>query len=142
VLNILAKKVHKMEKKKILLVLLSLYSVSSFAIDDCSNAVSDAEINSCYTSAKNNVENELNVEYKKAKDRINKEYSTIKDENDKYNNLFVESQRGWLKYRNGQCELESFIAEKGTVTHDTLYNKCISNLDKIRIEQFKNIPYE
>jgi len=34
------------------------------------------------------------------------------------------------------------MAEKGTVTYDTLKDKCVARVDLERVEQLKAIPYE
>ncbi|QDY40872.1 DUF1311 domain-containing protein [Candidatus Pantoea soli] len=133
-----------MNLMKVFLFSISILAASlpSFAQGNCDSAVSDAEINACYSLDKTNAENKLNNEYSEAKKRINKEYSSSSSDMENYNKILIESQRGWLKYRDGQCELESYLAEKGTITHDTLYNRCIARIDEARTSQLKSMPYE
>lgn len=143
-LSILNKKVDFMKILSLSLVacFFSIFTNYSFAYDKCDNAISDAEINECYNSKKIESEHNLNNEYSNAKKRISEAYSSSSSDSENYINILLESQRGWLKYRDGQCELESYLAEKGTVTHDSLYNKCLSRIDDLRIIQLKNMPYE
>lgn len=131
-----------MKKIVLLAMVASLYQVSAFAKDDCNNATSDAEINACYKVSKADAEKQLNQEYGNAKKRIDAEYSSSPADLHSYTSILTESQRGWLKYRDGQCNLESYIAEKGSVTHDTLMDKCVARIDLERVEQLKAIPYE
>ncbi|WP_241640622.1 lysozyme inhibitor LprI family protein [Rosenbergiella epipactidis] len=131
-----------MKKTVILTVVACLYQVPAFAKDDCNNATSDAEINACYKASKADAEKQLNLEYGNAKKRIDAEYSASPADLQSYTTTLIDTQRGWLKYRDGQCNLESFMAEKGTITHDTLTDKCVARIDLERVAQLKSIPYE
>ncbi len=131
-----------MKNGMVLFVFMVVLLNNANAQDICSHAVIDSEISSCFKSAKLAAEKTLNEEYLAAKKRIDAEYSASSADLQFYMLTLTESQRGWLKYRDGQCHLESFMAEEGTVAHDTLTEKCIARIDLERVEQLKAIPYE
>lgn len=114
----------------------------ALADDVCATASTDGELYQCSIQQKNVAENELNKEYAAAKTRIAREYRNKPKLAGDYLHILLDSQRGWLKYRDGQCNLESYLAEEGTTTHETLYSKCISRVDMERVQQLKEIPSE
>ena len=131
-----------MKKGIIVFLFIGVLQNYANAEDVCGKAVNDGEVFSCFKSAKQTAEKTLNEEYLAAKNRIAAEYSASPAALQSYTLTLTESQRGWLKYRDGQCNLESFMAEKGTVTYDTLKEKCVARVDLERVEQLKAIPYE
>ncbi len=130
-----------MKKGIVIIIFMGVLQNHANAEGICNHAVSDGEISSCFKSAKQAAEKTLNEEYLEAKKRIDAEYSASPTDLRNYTSTLTESQRGWLKYRDGQCNLESFIAEKGSITHDTLTDKCVARIDLERVEQLKAIPY-
>nr|WP_310617401.1 lysozyme inhibitor LprI family protein [Pantoea cypripedii] len=130
-----------MNKSVVIASLLALYQCYANAQDVCSHAVSDSENFACRKEEKITSEKILNTEYLAAKKRIGDEYKSSPVDLNNYLDILTKSQRGWLIYRDGQCNLESFLAEKGTIVHDTLNNTCISRIDMERVEQLKTIPY-
>ena len=126
----------------LLAIIVFFYQTPALAKDDCSNATNDAEINACYASSKAEAEKKLNLEYGNAKKRANAEYSASPTDWQNFKTVLIETQRAWLKYREGQCSIESFMAEKETITNNTLTNKCVIRMDLERVEQLKAIPYE
>ncbi|MDE1185983.1 MAG: DUF1311 domain-containing protein [Pantoea sp.] len=130
-----------MDKRVAIASLLALYQCYANAQNVCSHAVSDSEKYACRKEEKLKSEQALNTEYLAAKKRIEDEYKSSPVDLKNYLDILIKSQRGWLVYRNGQCNLESFIAEKGTIVHNTLNDTCISRIDMGRVEQLKIIPY-
>lgn len=130
-------------KKTILAVSMLLLTCSSaYAEDNCSSAQTDAEINSCWAQEKSHAENELNTEYASAKQRIAKAYTTHKELFTRYNTTLLDSQRGWLKYRDNQCKLEAFMADENSAVYASLIDQCTARIDRERIAQLKSMPYE
>ncbi|QGY29709.1 lysozyme inhibitor LprI family protein [Pantoea cypripedii] len=129
-----------MNKSVVIATLLTLYQGYAIAQDVCSNAVSVAESYACRKEERITSEKILNSEYLAAKKRIEDEYKSSPVDLKDYLDILMKSQRGWLIYRDGQCNLESFLAEKGTIVHDTLNDTCLSRIDMVRVEQLKTIP--
>ena len=129
--------------KRLTLIAFSLGVVIPALADDACNKVSaDGELYQCSMQQKTLAEDELNKQYAAAKKRIAQEYGNEPKLAEDYLHILLDSQRGWLKYRDGQCNLESYLTEAGTSTHETLYSKCISRVDMVRVQQLKEIPYE
>ncbi|AIA70989.1 lysozyme inhibitor LprI family protein [Pectobacterium atrosepticum] len=131
--------------KKILIAAAMLAGMSvstSLWAADCANPSASAEVDSCAKQGKEATEQALNKAWSEAKGRITTTYKVDDKLQKEYQQNLVDSQRGWLKYRDSQCKMQAFLAEEGTTAHDTLTNNCISDIDKQRIEQLKLIPYQ
>lgn len=116
-------------------------SRSVLAADVCANQPSDGALYQCTVQQKKLAEDDLNKEYGVAKQRITQMYGTQKKLAEEYVATVVDTQRNWLKYRDGQCKLESFAAEEGTNAHAVATNLCIIRIDKERTEILKQLPY-
>jgi len=53
----------------------------------------------------------------------------------------VDTQRSWLRYRDGQCKLEAFAAEEGSNANAVATNLCVIRIDKERTAILKQLPY-
>lgn len=95
----------------------------------------------CINDEMNVIESSLNNEYQAAKKRINDVYSGSVKERDEYLRVFTESQRSWLKYRDGDCELASIAAEKNSDASMAYRRICVADLDRERIAKIKQVPY-
>lgn len=95
----------------------------------------------CINDEMNVIESSLNNEYQAAKKRINDVYSGSVKERDEYLRVFTESQRAWLKYRDGDCELASMAAEKNSDASMAYRRICVADLDRERIAKIKQVPY-
>ncbi|AWC87045.1 MULTISPECIES: lysozyme inhibitor LprI family protein [Enterobacter cloacae complex] len=127
---------------KILVCGLSLLvSVSVLADDVCSAKSETQSIDSCYAKLKNHSEKRLNDEYSALRIRIAENYSTDKDLSERYSAKLLSAQRGWLKYRDQQCAMESLFADSGSQANATLVNKCIYRINEQRIKEMQSLPY-
>lgn len=77
----------------------------------------------------------------RGKKRIASSYRADKKLADDYLSTLTNTQRGWLKYRDGQCKLEAFDAEEGSIAHEVATNICIVRINKERLELLRQIPY-
>jgi len=109
---------------------------------DCANPSVSAEVDLCAKQGKEAAEQALNKAWSEAKGRITSAYKSDDKLQKEYQQNLLDSQRGWLKYRDSQCKMQAFLAEEGTAANETLTNNCISDIDKQRIEQLKLIPYQ
>lgn len=53
----------------------------------------------------------------------------------------LKAQRAWIKYRDGQCELEGFYARGGTL-EPPLVATCKTRLTRARTEELQNVMQE
>ncbi|VTT27921.1 Uncharacterized protein conserved in bacteria [Klebsiella pneumoniae] len=116
-------------------------SGSVFAEDICPNQPSDGALYQCTVQQKKLAEEQLNKEYSAAKKRIVQMYGSQKQLADQYLATVVDTQRSWLKYRDGQCKLEAFAAEDGSNANAVAVNMCIVRIDNERTELLKQMPY-
>lgn len=136
--------------KKAMNRLLSLYllfaglqvSCSVYAINDCAKETSDPAVFTCAENNKDVAGKNLNHEYIAAKKRIDEVFSHEDEVKKEYLATFIESHRGWLKYRDGQCQLFAHVADKNSNPYIVFTNNCIAQLDEDRSKQLKEIPYD
>lgn len=114
---------------------------SAFADDNCAKQPSDGALYQCTVQQKKSAEDDLNKEYAAAKKRIVQMYGSQKQLGDQYVAIVVDTQRSWLKYRDGQCKLEAFAAEEGSNANAVAVNLCITRIDKERTDMLKQMPY-
>lgn len=118
------------------------FSNAASAMEDCSQKTNGPEVYTCAENNKNVAEKALNQEYTAAKARINQAFKTDEPSRKDYLAVFLEAQRGWLKYRDNQCKLEAYIADENSSPYDVFTNNCIARLDEERTAQIKQIPYD
>jgi len=131
------KKLHKLA-----LIALSIsVCASALADETCAKQPSDGALFKCTVQQKKLAEDDLNKEYQTAKKRIVQMYGTQKKLADDYVATLVDTQRSWLKYRDGQCKLEAFAAEEGSNANAVATNLCVIRIDKERTAILKQLPY-
>jgi len=119
-----------------------VFSSAASAMEDCSKKTNDPEVFTCAENNKNVAEKALNQEYTAAKVRIDKAFKSDETIKKNYLDVFIEAQRGWLKYRDNQCKLEAHIADENSNPYTVFTNNCIARLDEERTAQIKQIPYD
>jgi len=112
-----------------------------YALSDCSQGNNDQEVYACAEKNKSETEVMLNKEYKAAKSRVQELYKGNDEELNKYISTLTEAQRAWLKYRENDCELASFAADKGSDASLSYINICLYEHNEQRIKKLKMIPY-
>lgn len=130
--------------KKILIAAAMLAGMSvstSLWAADCAHPDISAQIDSCAKQDKEAAEQALNKAWTEAKGRIVSAYKSDEKLQKDYQQNLLDSQRGWLKYRDNQCKMQAFLAEEGTIAYETLTNICISEINHQRVEQLKLVPY-
>ncbi|MDK2632469.1 DUF1311 domain-containing protein [Pantoea stewartii subsp. indologenes] len=131
--------------KKILLSTLLIVGMQVlnpvYALSDCSQGNNDQEVYSCAEKNKSETEVMLNKEYKAVKSRVQELYKGNDEELNKYISTLTEAQRAWLKYRENDCELASFAADKGSDASLSYINICLYEHNEQRIKKLKMIPY-
>lgn len=125
----------------LLLYVTVVYVSPAHAMSDCSKGNNDQEVYSCAQQNRNETEISLNKEYKLAKSRVENLYKGDDKELSQYMDTLTEAQRGWLKYRENDCKLASYAADKGSDLSNANINMCTSELNEQRIKRLKLIPY-
>ena len=123
-------------------ILVALFSVNAYAIQDCSQGANDTEVLNCSTANKAEAETTLNKEYANTKKRIDQVFGNEPEVKKEYLNTFIEAQRSWLKFRDYQCALKAHPATEGTNLRLDLTNECVTQLNLDRIKTLKEMPYE
>lgn len=130
---------------KTITLLLAVWVISTmnvYADDGCASQTSGSDILQCTLKAKQQAEASLNAAYSAAKKRVNNSYAAEKNLAQNYLKTLLNSQRGWLKFRDGQCRLEAFLAEEGSSANSMLESKCVARMDNERVTQLAAMPYQ
>ncbi|WP_336748142.1 lysozyme inhibitor LprI family protein [Pantoea vagans] len=53
----------------------------------------------------------------------------------------ADTQRNWLKYRDGQCRLDAFAAEENSNANAVATNLYVIRIDKGRTDLLRKLPY-
>ena len=125
----------------LLLCVTVMYVSPVHAMSDCSKGNNDQEVYSCAQQNRNETEIELNKEYMMAKARVETLFKGDDKELSQYMSTLTDAQRAWLKYRENDCKLASYAADKGSDLSSANLNICTSELNEQRIKKLKLIPY-
>jgi uncharacterized protein YecT (DUF1311 family) len=119
-------------------------SVPAMAQDwDCSkpDTLPQQGMNFCAGQDYKKADDELNALWPKAR-AYAKELDSHQDKSLKgAGDALLNGQRGWIKYRDGQCELEGFYARGGTM-EPLLVAACKAELTRARIRELQNTMQE
>lgn len=124
-----------------LLCVTVVYVSSVYAMNACSMGNNGQEVYSYAQKNRNETEVDLNKEYKLAKNRIETLFKGDNKELSQYMDTLTEAQRAWLKYRENDCKLASYAADKGSDLSNSYINMCASELNEQRIKKMRLIPY-
>ncbi|WP_394547111.1 lysozyme inhibitor LprI family protein [Pantoea ananatis] len=118
------------------------FSSAVYAFDDCAKKTSDADVFSCAENNRAHAEDDLNQAYGATKKRIEHVFQSEPQAKKNYQNLFIQSQRHWLAYRDEQCQLYAHPADKGSNAHTVFNNECVARLDELRTKELSEMPYD
>jgi uncharacterized protein YecT (DUF1311 family) len=97
--------------------------------DPCANAQTQAEMNECQGR-----------EYKKADAALNAAYkqlvAKIEDEGERAS--LKAAQLAWIKYRDANCEFESYLNKGGTM-YSLVYDGCLTALTQERTRHLRDL---
>ena len=113
--------------------------------EDCADTPDNASYRECFTQLAVAARAEVDAELAKARKLVevaDEEYSryqpdslTADDKTQLTRHLAV-SHENWLRYADGQCELEATAARGGSGT-DTLRQKCLLRLARLRLTELR-----
>jgi uncharacterized protein YecT (DUF1311 family) len=97
--------------------------------DPCANAQTQMELNDCQAR-----------EYKRADAALNTAYKQLmaKVEDAGERNALKASQLAWIKYRDANCEFESYLNKGGTM-YSMVYDGCLTALTEERTRHLRDL---
>ena len=97
--------------------------------DPCANAQTQFELNECQAR-----------EYKKADAALNAIYKQLmaKVEDEGERGTLKAAQVAWIKYRDANCEFESYINKGGTM-YSMVYDGCLTALTQERTRHLRDL---
>lgn len=107
----------------------------------CSYEHSGDDFYHCTVQQRKIADNNLNKQYLAAKMRITQLYGSQKKLGNQYVKTVIETERDWLKYRDGQCKIEAFAAADDSNAQAVTVNLCIARVDKERTAMLEKMPY-
>ena len=126
---------------KVLLVssVLAVSAQPAFAEEqpDCENG-SQMELNMCAYNDFQNADVALNKLWPQVKKFAADGDADLDKSQQGYAKALLASQRGWLTYRDGQCELYGFQSRGGSM-EPMLVSGCKARLTKARVKELKDI---
>lgn len=108
---------------------------------DCSNAVTQMDMNICADRDYQEADTALNAAYKKALAATRAMDDELKDMGENYVGAveaLKRAQRSWIGYRDGQCELAGFEARGGSM-EPMLVSGCLADLTRKRTDELKSV---
>ena len=119
------------------LAVLSLCLPASAQEDvDCENAMTQAEMNYCEAQSYQAADAELNAVWDEARAAAKETDASLHDDLKGADAALLAGQRGWLAYRDGQCELSGFEARGGSM-EPMLVSGCLRELTEKRTEELR-----
>ncbi len=119
---------------------------SSGEPEDCVDVTSNAAYTECFRQLAISARAEADAEMAKARKMVvaaDEEYSRYApdsltaDDKTQLARHLARSQENWLRYADGQCELEATAARGGSGT-DTLRQKCLLRLARLRLAELRH----
>lgn len=97
--------------------------------DPCANATTTVEIDEC-----------VGKEYKKVDAELNRVYKQLmaKFEDEGAKTALKTAQQAWLKYRDLNCEFESYENKGGTI-YPIVYTGCLSAMTVTRTKELREM---
>ncbi len=103
---------------------------------DCANAMTQTDMNQCARSDFEEADKELNVIWGAARERARKLDEQQDDKTKGAEAALLAAQRGWIAYRDGNCELGGWEVHGGSMEPLLVWN-CKADLTQQRTKQLK-----
>lgn len=127
--------------KKLMILAALLLPFSALADEACRYGHSDGDLYQCTVQQKKIADEDLNKQYIAAKTRITELYGSQRKLASQYVKTVIETERSWLKYRDGQCKIEAFSAADDSNARAVTINFCTTRMDKERTAMLEKMPY-
>jgi uncharacterized protein YecT (DUF1311 family) len=103
---------------------------------DCENAMAQQDMNACAAKDYEAADVELNAVWKKARAAAKEMDAEYSDDLKGADDALVAAQRGWIAYRDGQCDLAGFEARGGSM-EPMLVSGCLADLTRKRTKELQ-----
>ena len=108
------------------------------AAADCSNAMTQMDMNTCADKDYQAADAELNAQYKKTRAAMLEIDKGLDASLKGAEKALLAGQRAWIDYRDGECEAEGFAARGGSM-EPMLVSGCKANLTRARTKELKQL---
>jgi uncharacterized protein YecT (DUF1311 family) len=105
---------------------------------DCNDAQTQADMNYCADQDYRKADGLMNAQWKKTRAALIAWDKANPPDQKGAADLLLESQRGWLTFRDSQCEVEAYSANGGTM-QPMLYSSCLAELTRKRTEELQTL---
>jgi uncharacterized protein YecT (DUF1311 family) len=103
---------------------------------DCTNAVTQQDMNQCAALDFEAADAELNIVWKDARASARAVDADLPDDLRGADKALLDAQRAWIAYRDGHCALAGFEARGGSL-EPLLVSACLATLTRTRTQQLK-----
>jgi uncharacterized protein YecT (DUF1311 family) len=104
------------------------FPIPTVAQADCSNPLTQSQMNSCAARSAQESDKKLNQAYQQLK-------SSLSDKQQKQR--LTEAQLAWLKFRDAHCAFERGVYSGGSIA-PTIYYSCLSEVTQQRTKQIQS----
>jgi uncharacterized protein YecT (DUF1311 family) len=131
-------RIHMRQFLKLVAVMMA-FSTPAWADDkpDCENG-SQMELNACAAQDFQNADDELNAIWPKVKQFAADGDDALDGDMKGYSKALLASQRAWIAYRDGQCELYGFQSRGGSM-ESMLVSGCKAQMTTARVKELNDI---
>ena len=103
---------------------------------DCGKAETQADMNSCAEQAFETADAALNAQYKKTRAALQAIDADLQDDMNGAEKALLAGQRGWIAYRDGECEAEGFQVRGGSM-EPMVVASCQAAMSRLRTKELK-----
>lgn len=129
-----------MKRFVISVAMISILSVPALAQEDeidCENAMTQIEMNICERRDYEAADKELNEVWKEAKAAAKETDDELPEDLKGAEKALLAAQRGWIAYRDGNCDLSAFEARGGTM-EPMVVSGCLAMMTRARTKELKD----
>ncbi len=105
---------------------------------DCSNAMTQAEINACASEDYDAADKKLNAQWAKTRKVMVDWDAELDEQNKGAVDSLMKAQRAWIEYRDGQCDAVGYSVWGGTM-YPAVVAGCLADLTRKRTEELKDL---
>jgi len=103
---------------------------------DCNNAMAQQDMNACAYKDYEAADAELNTVWKEARTTAKDLDAELSEDLKGAEKTLLAGQRGWIAYRDGQCDLAGFEARGGSM-EPMLVSGCLADLTRKRTKELQ-----
>jgi uncharacterized protein YecT (DUF1311 family) len=104
---------------------------------DCNNQMAQQDMNYCAAKDYEAADAELNTVWKQARAAAKDLDAELSDDLKGADKALLAGQRGWIAYRDGQCEMAGFEARGGSM-EPMLVSGCLADLTRKRTKELRD----